>query len=463
MNNANGRGAAAMGTSSECTRRLAEYAVDLRYDDIPSTVLARAKNTIADGIGAIIFGSTLPWSRMILDYAERAGAGGRSRLLRPGGPLVGAASAALANGLMAHAFELDGATKPAVGVHPFATIFPAALALAQERGIGGRRLLAAFVAATECAIRIGRATKKSNERRGFHAPGTTGPFAAAVACGRLVGLDARRMANALGIAGSLAAGLVQFSRSKGGGMVKRLHFGRANESGILAANLADRGFTGPNDIIEGEFGFLRAFCDDYALEEVTKDLGETFHTLTIYMKRYPAHSTAQTPLQAIEELQAERRFTGDEVETMSIAGSHDMLERHDIPEPTDIMSLQYSVNCCAALACYRDPRDPRSYDETALADPRIRALSRRIALIPLDKALQKTRDSVKVTVTLKDGTTLARQLNHFKGTPDSPPSVADVHEKFAILMRDCTTAKAEEIFERIQNLEAEKDIDWLAV
>ncbi|HXF53299.1 MAG TPA: MmgE/PrpD family protein [Hyphomicrobiaceae bacterium] len=463
MNNADGRGPADMGASRQCTRRLAEYAVGLRYDDIPPDVLARAKNTIADGIGAIVFGSTLPWSRMILDYAERAGANGRSRVLRPGGPLVGAASAALANGLMAHAFELDGATKPTVGVHPFATIFPAALALAQERGIGGRRVLTAFVAASECAIRIGRATKKSNEHRGFHAPGTTGPFAAAIACGRLMGLDAARMANALGIAGSLAGGLVQFSRSRSGGMVKRLHFGRANESGVLAADLADRGFTGPNDIIEGEFGFLRVFCDDYAMEEVTKDLGQTFHTLTIYMKRFPAHGTAQTPLQAIEELRAERPFTGDDVEAISIAGSRDMLERHDIPEPADIMSLQYSVNCCAALACYRDPRDPRSYDASALADPRIRALSRRVALIPLDQALQKTRDSVKVMVTLKDGTTLLRQLDHFKGTPDWPPSVADVHEKFALLMRDCAPTKAEEIFERIQNLEAETDLDWLAV
>jgi 2-methylcitrate dehydratase PrpD len=447
---------------TEYTKRLAEFAVNLRYEDIPADVIQRSKNTIADTVGAIVFGSSLPWSRIIIDYAEKDGAGGKSRVLRPGGPLVQAASAALANGLMAHSFELDGATKPSAGVHPSATVFPAALAIAQERGISGKNVLAAFVAAAESMVRIGRATKKSNEHRGFHAPGTTGPFGATIACGRLMGFDAARMANALGIAGSLASGLVQFSRSNGG-MVKRLHFGRANESGVFAANLADRGFTGPTDILEGEFGFLRVFCDEYEMDELTRDLGEKYATLSIYMKRFPAHGTAQTSLQAIQELQAQRPFTGDEVEAITIEGHHEVADRHDIPLPTDIMGLQYSANFCAALACYRDPRDPRSYDESALADPRIRSLSSRVRVKEIDKAQQKTRDSARVTIILKDGTKLARQLDDFKGTPTWAPTVADVHEKFSILMRDCDQAKSEEIFKRIQNLEAEKDLNWLAV
>src|SRR5258706_7780906 len=184
--------------------------------------------------------------------------------------------AALANGALAHAFELDGATKPSIGAHPGATIFPAALAVAQERGFTGRDLLTAFVAAAEVVVRIGRATRKSNEARGFHAPGTTGPFGAAVAVGRLLGFDSGKMANALGIAGSLSSGLVQFSRAGTGGMVKRLHFGRAAEGGLLAANLADRGFTGPHDVIEGEFGFLRVFCNDWDTSQLTRGLGENY-------------------------------------------------------------------------------------------------------------------------------------------------------------------------------------------
>jgi 2-methylcitrate dehydratase PrpD len=267
------------------TVRLARYAVDLRYDDLPAAVLERARNTICDTVGAIVFGYGLPWSQMIVDYAAVYGSGGKSRILGPGGPLVQPPMAALANGALAHAFELDGATKPSAGVHPSATIFPAVLAVAQERGFTGRDLLTAFIAATEVVIRIGRATQRSNETRGFHAPGTTGAFGAAVGVGRLLGFDDAKMTNALGIAGSLCSGLVQFSRSGTGGMVKRLHFGRAAEGGLLAANLAERGFTGPHTILEGELGFLRAFCNRPDISQLTRGLGENYLTLDIYMKR----------------------------------------------------------------------------------------------------------------------------------------------------------------------------------
>jgi len=128
------------------TITLAKYAADLRYDDIPAKVLERAKNTICDMVGAAIFGYGLPWSRIIVDYATTYGQGGRSRILGPGGSLVQPPMAAFANGALAHAFELDGSTKPSVGVHPCATIFPAQLAVAQERGLGGRDLITAFVA-----------------------------------------------------------------------------------------------------------------------------------------------------------------------------------------------------------------------------------------------------------------------------------------------------------------------------
>src|SRR5207237_8040848 len=117
----------------------------------------------------------------------------------------------------------DKLTKPNAGVHPGATLLSPALAIAQDRGIGGRELVTAVVAGAEVMIRIGRATKHSNEARGFHAPGTTGPFGAAVAAGRLMGFDSERMRNALGIAGSLACGLLEFAGPGTGAMAKRLH------------------------------------------------------------------------------------------------------------------------------------------------------------------------------------------------------------------------------------------------
>ena len=225
------------------TAELADYAASCRYQDIPPDVVDRAKQCITDTIAAVIFGYDLPWSRMLVAFAAKNGAGGNSRILGLGAPRVNAPAAALANGALAHAFEMDNLTWPSTGVHPGATLLTSGLAVAQERGIGGRELITAIVAGAEVMIRIGRATKHSNEGRGFHAPGTTGPFGAAIACGRLMGFDTERMRNALGIAGSLACGLLEFARAGNGAMVKRLHLGRAAVSGVLAASLAGEGFT----------------------------------------------------------------------------------------------------------------------------------------------------------------------------------------------------------------------------
>src|SRR5260370_25434473 len=126
-------------------------------------------------------------------------------------------------------------------------------------------------------IRIGRATGHTNEARGFHAPGTTGPFGPAVACGHLLGLDADKMANALGIAGSLAGGLLEFAKGDGG-MGKRLHLGRASAAAVLPASLASSGFTGPRTVIEGEFGFLPVFCTEFDPAELTRGLGPGYVT-----------------------------------------------------------------------------------------------------------------------------------------------------------------------------------------
>jgi 2-methylcitrate dehydratase PrpD len=368
--------------------------------------------------------------------------------------------AAFANGALAHAFELDGSTKPSVGVHPCATIFPAALAVAQERGFGGKDMITAFVAATEVVLRIGSATNHSNEIRGFHAPGTTGPFGAAVGVGKLLGFDAAKMTNALGIAASLSCGLVQFSRSGTGGMVKRLHFGRANESGVVAAGLAERGFTGPHDIIEGEFGFLRVFCNEYDARELTAGLGEKFLTMTIYMKRFACHGAAQGQLQALQDLQAEHTFSADDVYSIEVEGHHEMLDRHNIAEPKDPMIAQYSVPFSIALAFFRDAKDPRSFDQSAVNDPKILALSKRVKLRREAGAGHMT-PGASVTLKLHDGRELKKRVVYFKGTPQSPADLDDVHEKFALLTRDCPRPRTDEIFNRLQDIEGETDFEWL--
>jgi 2-methylcitrate dehydratase PrpD len=343
------------------TVRLAQYAAALRYEDIPAEIIGRAKECIADTVAAIICGAALPWSRIVIGYAERTGPGGTSRILGTNGLPVTAPAGALANGALAHAFELDSLTRPGAGVHPGATLVPPALAIAQQQDLGGRDLIAAFVAGCEVMVRIGRATGHTNEQRGFHAPGNTGPFGGAVAGGHLLRLDPERMANALGIAGSLASGLLEFARAGKGGMVKRLHLGRASEGGVLAASLAQDGFTAPDTVLEGPFGFLAVFCREWDVGELTKGLGEQWETTTIALKRYPCHINAHAAVKALSQLQAEHGFAGSEVESIAISGGERMTGLHNIPEPADLMMAQYSVPFCAALALYRDPRNPRIF------------------------------------------------------------------------------------------------------
>jgi 2-methylcitrate dehydratase PrpD len=442
------------------TIQLAAYAANLRFEDIPAAVVQRAKDCIIDTAAAIIYGNTIPWSGTVVGYAQRTGPGGKSRILGAGGPAVQPALAALANGTLSHAFELDNVViNPGAGVHGGATLLPPGLAMAQETGGSGRDLIAAVVAGAEVMIRIGWATKHSNEAHGFHAPGTTGPFGAAIAAGRFLKLDAATMTNALGIAGSLCGGLMEFARSGTGAMVKRLHIGRASEAGVLAASLAHGGFTGPSSVLEGEAGFLRVFCSDFDLGALTRGLGRDYATLNICLKRYACHITAQRAVQAVQELRAEHGIGGGDVKGVTVMGEKRMSVVNNIPEPTDVMMSQYSAPFCVALALYRDPRDPASFGEHALADPAIRSLCRRVTVLPEPGNWGHGDVPSTVTITTNDGRELTRRVEAFLGTPARPFDAAAMREKFLMLTR--RQGDAERVLERLQGLEEEASLEWL--
>jgi 2-methylcitrate dehydratase PrpD len=439
---------------AEETIRLARYAAGVRYEDLPASVVQQAKDCIIDTVAAGICGSALPWSRIVIDYAERTGPGGKCRIFGRGGPAVQAPAAALANGALAHAFELDSLTRPGAGAHPGATVLPPALAIAQERDSDGRALIAAFVAGNEVMIRIGRATGHTNEARGFHAPGTTGPFGAAVAAGHLLRLDPAAMTNALGIAGSLCGGLLEFARGDGG-MVKRLHLGRASEAGVLAASLAAGGFAGPRTVLEGEFGFLKVFCTKWDTAELTRRLGEEFVVSTAVLKRYPSHATAHAAVRAVRDLQAEHGFSGAEIEAITVTGTPRMIERHNIAEPADLMLAQYSIPFSVALALCREARDPESWVETALADPQIRSLCRRVKLVPEPRGEHGGTAST-VTIALVDGRRFERRAENGMLEP------GELGDKFLRLTREPLGERgAASLFERLQRLEEEASLDWL--
>ena len=445
------------------TLQLAKYAAALRYDELPAPVVQRAKDTIADTIAAIAFGAHLPWSRIVVDYARRRGVGGNSRVFAPGGARLQAPMAAFANGALAHAFEMDNLTWPNTGVHPGATMAMPAIAVAQERGIGGRELIAAFVAGSEVMIRVGRATKHNNEGRGFHAPGTTGPFGGAVAVGRLLKFDTAAMTNALGIAGSLSCGLLEFAKSGTGAMVKRLHLGRAAESGVLAASLAEEGFTGPQTVLEGPFGFLNVYCGENDAAALTRGLGEEWASLRIMLKRFPVHITSHTSVQAIEDLRREHGYDPAEVATIHVAGNQKMATVNNIPAPADLMMAQYSLPFCVALAHHRNARDPASFNMKSFNDAAIRELATKVTISVADEARHGHTIASTVTVTLKDGRARVRRVDSFKGTPEQPLDRAEMREKFLLLTRHCNPKAMARLFERLQNIEDERNLDWIKV
>jgi 2-methylcitrate dehydratase PrpD len=170
--------------------------------------------------------------------------------------------------------------------------------------------------------------------------------------------------------------------------------------------------------------------------------------------------TAHTGVQAIHDLQVEHGITGDMVDCVTVAGSERMATINNIRNPTDIMMAQYSIPFCVALALFRDPRDPAAFDDSALSDPAIRAMCDRVAVTIADPPTQVTGASI-VTVYMKDGRSLIREVSDFPGTPSRPLQRDELGEKFVTLTRTRYGSASSELFERLQNLENETRLDWI--
>jgi 2-methylcitrate dehydratase PrpD len=431
---------------------LAEFVTSLDYDDIPAEVVEKAKACVIDTLAATIYGAQLPWSKIIIEYVRRTSAPGHSAILGTD-VLVRAPFAALANGALAHSFELDTPVHPSVGVHPGPGCVLPGIAVAQGLQKSGKELITAFVAGFEAMHRMADTSPQSSEKKGFHAPGLFGTFGGAMTAGRLMGLDAERMTNALGIAGSLCSGLLEFSKSGTGGMVKRLHPGRAAEGGVMAAALAREGFTGPPTIIEGKYGFLNVFCSDADLSKLTAGLGEVWQTVTVAHKRYAAHGTAHVPMTAVLALKAEHRIAGEDIASIVVAGNEKIVSHHDIKEPQDITAAQYSVPFCVAVACFRDPLDPNVFSEAAVNDPAIRQLCRNVTLEVLKDAPQDQGKASRVTLKLKNGRELVKAMHSYPGMPEEPLTTAQLKQKFDTLTAALSKGRRDQMFEQFMALE----------
>lgn len=444
------------------TQKLARFALDLNYRRIPAAVIDRAKACILDTLAVSLYGSTKPWSRTVSEFVRDSGPRGRSTVLGQKWQAQ-PAQATLANGVMAHAFELDNVRQPGAGVHPGATAFLPAFAMAEEKKADGKVLLTAFVAACEVMSRIGVAAGNSLERRGFHAPGLTGTFGAAVAAGRLLGLSEKMMVNALGIAGSYCGGLIEFSRCQEGAMIKRLHLGKAAEGGVTAALLASRGFAGPESVLEGKFGFCRTYSDSPKLSYLTHRLGSEFESMNICIKRCACHINAHAPIEALQQLRDQTDFAPEEIREIVVSGIEKLLTHHAIYQPKDLMMAQYSIPFCVALSVYYDPSDPESFSENKLRDKKILAMMRKVRLKVDHEIEHKGWDrAARVTVGLTNKQRPSTLIVHFKGTPRNPMSHLEVEDKARKLTREILPERQlEGLVEAMDNLEKIEDVSTI--
>jgi len=445
------------------TRRLARFALDLKYKDIPPEVIDRAKACVLDTLGVCLYGSTKPWSRTVAGFVHDSGLRGQSTVLGMGFSRQ-PAQATLANGVMAHAFELDNVRQPGAGVHPGATAFLPALAMAEEKQADGKSLLTAFVAACEVMSRIGVAAGNSLERKGFHAPGLTGTFGAAVAAGRLLRLDERKMVNALGIAGSYSGGLIEFSRCQEGAMVKRLHLGKAGEGGVTSALLASRGFAGPESVLEGKFGFCQTYSDSPKLDYLTHRLVREFETMNTCIKRCACHINAHAPIEALQQLRQQFNFRPEDIRQITVGGIEKLVTHHANYRPIDLMMAQYSIPFCVALSLYADPTDPACFNEKQLKNKKIFAMMRRVRLQVDHEIEDRGWDrAARVTVTLANRQRHSALVIHFKGTPENPLSRAEVENKVRKLIAALLPARRlERLIDTVDDLNKLQDVSQLS-
>ncbi|MBI3967936.1 MAG: MmgE/PrpD family protein [Chloroflexi bacterium] len=409
--------------------RLAEFAVNLRYEDLPEHVVADAKLRFMDTIGVCLLSSRMDFSQPVADMVREQG--GRAEATVLGfGDRVPASQAVLVNGVLAHGSEYDD-TDAGSGIHPSCTVVTTALAAAERVGAGGRATLAAAQAGYELAIRLGRAG--INHYSSYHPTAIAGTFASVLVAGKLFGLDANQLANALGIAGSQAAGTWKFTED--GSWNKRLHGGWPGHCAITAALLAQRGFIGPHAIFEGERGIVNVYGGrNKSVEALTAGLGEDWVTPGTTYKVYPCCSLGQAAMDAARRLQREHRLGVDDLEQVECfippeASRITAEPREQKLNPQTTYQAFFSFPYCVAIALTDEVVTVDSYAAERLPDPSLKSLARRVVTTVDESLLVANGQPARVVITTRDGKRFQHQTA-LRGTPENPFLPPDVEAKF---------------------------------
>jgi 2-methylcitrate dehydratase PrpD len=403
--------------------QLAEFVV-ATDDRLAPALLERAGVHVLDLLAVALAGSTAASSQPVIRLVRESSGGRPEATVYGVGRIATAADAALANGTMAHALELDDDHRTGT-VHQGAVVVPAALAACEAASASGVTFLRAVLLGYEVMCRVGEAFGGRQFYAGFHPTGTCGVFGSVVAAAVAFGLDRDALVRAFGIAGTQASGLAEWRTD--GSWIKRLHPGRAAQSGVMAARLARHGFTGPATILEGPSGFLRAFSFEGSFDRdvITRGLGTEFRTMITAFKPYPCCRFSHGAVDLALDLHR-HGITASRIRSVHVRiYKTDILNYvHRPPTPVD---AQFCLPFLVAMALVRGRVGLSDLGPDAIRDPAVLALSDRVTVDedPGFTAQYPERYPTELTVITTEGEELTRFNDCPRGDPEAPEYVGD--------------------------------------
>jgi 2-methylcitrate dehydratase PrpD len=402
------------------TRTLARFVVASKPADIPPAAYREATRSLVNWMGCALGGShheavTRAWDAL-KPFAGRPEATVLGRAIR-----TDCMHAALLNGMSAHVLDFDD-THLRTLVHPSVPVASALLALAERRALGGDAFLHAFVLGVDVECRIANAIYASHNVN-WYITGTAGVFGAAAAAGRVLGLDEQRMTFAFGIAATQAAGL----REMAGTMCKSFVHGRAAQNGMLAAFLAERGFTSSEHAIEAPRGFARVLAGVDNLAEITAGLGERYE---ITLNTYKPHACGVVCHPAIDgclRLREVHRLNAADIASIALRVHPLALKLTGIREPRGGLESKWSIYHSAAVAICDGAAGERQYDDARVRDPQVASLRAKVSA-ESDPSLRE--DEAHVAIRIGTGRTVEAHVEHATGSAANPLSDAGLETKF---------------------------------
>ncbi len=445
------------------TFALADFIANLKYEQIPAKTVGHLKDCILDTIGCGLHGSTTIEGKLAAglarDWSEKP-----ESTIWGFGQKTACANAVLANCTLVKGIAFDD-THHKSTLHPGCVTIPTAFALAERLGgVDGKKLLTAVAAGYETIIRVGMSVNPSARLRGFQPVSICAPFGSAAVAAKLLGLDTGRTIHALGTAGTMGAGLLSAQFDS---MVQRFMSARSAQSGLIAAFLAQKGFTGVKDILEAPYGgFCRAFADQYDLGKVTEGLGQHFEAGEVGIRIYATAASVQTAIEGIKVLQQEYHLRPETVEKITVR-TNKAIHLHCGWEyrPQAVITAQMNIAYCLAVILLEGDASIDQFREEKIRDPKILEMAKRVQVVhdpALDGLGQEFAYMVKVAVKTRDGRTLERTVQHPKGTRENPLSLGELVKKFSTLASKAVgPEKVDRIIEAVHDLEKEERVSRL--